>query len=176
MKNEIKNIIKKRIETNKLNLRIFNIVRNHVEKYQGKKYTRRYLSDITTEITKEFGSSVFKYSGASLDDSLSWKAIKLDLELNTGYSYSYQLHYDSQELVTMEEFDRLNQCWSLDVERIEKLESLLKDTKTLNQISKNITAINKANESLNELFEYGTNASEIQYRLLDLLDVKLERK
>lgn len=176
MKNNIKTIIKERIKTNELNLRLFNIVRNHVKKFEGQKYTRRYLVDITADIANTFGNNIFKYSGATLDTSLTWKSIKLDLDINNGYSYSYQLYYDSQEYFTLEEFDRLNQCWSLDAERNKKLHNLLKDNDVLSKMSKSITAINKANETLEELFEYGTDASEIQYSVKDLLNVKLERK
>lgn len=175
MRKELKALIKDKIAVNEFNLKVFNIVREHVKKYEGKKYTRRYIPSITADITEVFGSGIFKYSGAMLDDSLSWKSIKLELNVTSGYSHSYQLHYDSQETVTLEEFDRLNVCWPKASETIEKLKRLLVSNE-LTKIQKNIEAINKANDSLNELFEYGTDASEIQYDIKDLLNVKLERK
>ena len=172
----IKDIINKKIQVNELNLKLFNIVREHVKNYEDKSYTRRYLKHLDAKISKVFGSDIFKYGGSSLDTELSWRSIKLDLSLNNDYSYSYQLYYDSQYTFTLETFDLLNKCWSLDKNRNEKLRNLLKDNKVINQLAKNIIAINNASESFDELFEYDTDANEIQYDLRDLLNVKLESK
>ena len=85
----IKDIINTKIETLEFNLELFNLIRDEVKKLEGKKFTRRYLPNFTNLITEKYGSGILKYGRVYLDDSLSWKSLDLNLNVNTGYSYKY---------------------------------------------------------------------------------------
>jgi hypothetical protein len=161
---DLQDLIKSKIKTKELNLKLYNTIRGVLVKHDGKRLNVRLVDNIRYELIETFGEDFFK-TNLWLSKQCSMSNLKLEIKLDNGYSYSYLLSHEIVNvIIDIKKIEEHNRCWSLELDRIHYLERDLLKTDYLKDIVKNINQLNKADTFLESISEYENNC-EFYYDL-----------